>query len=121
MKLVYFLLFVIVPTVVLPQTIKLRGRVMEETGGTIGSREEKPVSDLTLRFVHYGDCSTTRSGEFIISVPPNVDQLEVEIKNDTTWILRYPRKPFPVPANLNHITYIYVSRAAHRLTVKQDE
>lgn len=112
MKSAFIFFIIMIPVFVQAQTVSIRGVVVEETKTAFGTTKEEPVPDLPLRITHYSDCLTTDSGEFMVNVPENVHQLEIKIRDGASWILLYPKDPFPVPADLTYITKIYVTKAA---------
>jgi hypothetical protein len=101
MKLFHTFLIFLVPALVFSQSIRLKGKVIDEN--------KKPVSNLAIRFTTHGDVVTTGSGEFIITVPQSVQYVDAVVR-DEGWQLLYPvDAKIPVPSDPNFITTIIVS------------
>ncbi len=96
-----FCLLIFISGIVFPQTIQLRGKVINS--------DKKPVKNLSIRFTSFGEALTTSSGEFIISIPQNTHSVDITINNDA-WRLLYPvDSKIPIPADPTIINTIIVS------------
>lgn len=113
MKLSYTFLLLAIPVLLSAQSIQLRGKVIND--------DQKPVSNLQIRFTSYGEAVTTGSGEFLITIPQNVNIVDVVIK-DVSWQILYPvDAKIIVPADLNIPVTIIVSEVNNSGVKSMDE
>ena len=113
MKLSYTFLLLAIPVLLSAQSIQLRGKVIND--------DQKPVSNLQIRFTSYGEAVTTGSGEFLITIPQNVNILDVVIK-DVSWQILYPvDAKIIVPADHNIPVTIIVSEVNNSGVKSMDE
>ena len=103
MKLFYtvVIIIIILPAVVFTQTIQLRGKVIDV--------DRKPVKNLSVRFTSFGDAITTSSGEFVITIPKDVQYVDVSLQEENIQILYPVDSKIPVPSDPNFITTLIVS------------
>jgi len=103
MKLFYTVVIItlIFAAVVFPQTIQLRGKVIDV--------DSKPVKNLSIRFTSFGDAITTGSGEFVITIPKDVQYVDVSLQEENMQILYPVDSKIPVPSDPNFITTLIVS------------
>ena len=103
MKLFYtvVIIIIILPAVVFTQTIQLRGKVIDV--------DRKPVKNLSVRFTSFGDAITTGSGEFVITIPKDVQYVDVSLQEENIQILYPVDSKIPVPSDPNFITTLIVS------------
>lgn len=103
MKLFYTVVIItlIFAAVVFPQTIQLRGKVIDF--------DRKPVKNLSIRFTSFGDAITTGSGEFVITIPKDVQYVDVSLQEENMQILYPVDSKIPVPSDPNFITTLIVS------------
>ena len=103
MKLFYtvVIIIIILPAVVFTQTIQLRGKVIDV--------DRKPVNNLSVRFTSFGDAITTGSGEFVITIPKDVQYVDVSLQEENIQILYPVDSKIPVPSDPNFITTLIVS------------
>ena len=103
MKLFYIVVIIklIFAAVVFPQTIQLRGKVIDV--------DRRPVKNLSIRFTSFGDAITTGSGEFVITIPKDVQYVDVSLQEENMQILYPVDSKIPVPLDANFITTIIVS------------
>jgi len=101
MKAIFVFLILLIPTIISAQTIQLRGKVIDVN--------KKPVKNLSIRFTSFGDVVTTGSGEFVITIPQNVNSVDIVIVNDTVQILYPVDVKILVPADPNFVTTVIVS------------
>ena len=103
MKLFYTVVIItlIFAAVVFPQTIQLRGKVIDV--------DRKPVKNLSVRFTSFGDAITTSSGEFVITIPKDVQYVDVSLQEENIQILYPVDSKIPVPSDPNFITTLIVS------------
>ena len=101
MKSIYLILIVILPAIISAQTVQLRGKVIDVN--------KQPVKNLSIRFTSFGDAITTGSGEFIITLPKDVQIVDITI-NENEWQILYPvDSKLPVPADPNFVTTVIIS------------
>lgn len=113
MKLSYTFLLLAIPVLLSAQPIQLRGKVINV--------DQKPVSNLQIRFTSYGEAVTTGSGEFLITIPQNVNIVDVVIK-DVSWQILYPvDAKIIVPADHNIPVTIIVSEVNNSGVKSMDE
>lgn len=113
MKLSYTFLLLAIPVLLSAQSIQLRGKVINV--------DQKPVSNLQIRFTSYGEAVTTGSGEFLITIPQNVNIVDVVIK-DVSWQILYPvDAKIIVPADHNIPVTIIVSEVNNSGVKSMDE
>lgn len=113
MKLSYTFLLLAIPVLLSAQSIQLRGKVIND--------DQKPVSNLQIRFTSYGEAVTTGSGEFLITIPQNVIIVDVVIK-DVSWQILYPvDAKIIVPADHNIPVTIIVSEVNNSGVKSMDE
>jgi hypothetical protein len=113
MKLSYTFLLLAIPVLLSAQSIQLRGKVIND--------DQKPVSNLQIRFTSYGEAVTTGSGEFLITIPQNVSIVDVVIK-DVSWQILYPvDAKIIVPADHNIPVTIIVSEVNNSGVKSMDE
>lgn len=113
MKLVYTFLILFLSAHVSAQSIRLKGKVIDE--------DKQPVRNLSIRFTSFGEAVTTGSGEFIINVPQSVQYVDVVIRNEK-WELLYPvDAKIPVPADPNFVTTVIVSGISSAEVVTMEE
>lgn len=113
MKLSYTFLLLAIPVLLSAQSIQLRGKVIND--------DQKPVSNLQIRFTSYGEAVTTGSGEFLITIPQNVNIVDVVIK-DVSWQILYPvDAKIIVPADHNIPVTIIVSEVNNSGVKSMDE
>ncbi len=113
MKLSYTFLLLAIPVLLSAQSIQLRGKVIND--------DQKPVSNLQIRFTSYGEAVTTGSGEFLITIRQNVNIVDVVIK-DVSWQILYPvDAKIIVPADLNIPVTIIVSEVNNSGVKSMDE
>lgn len=113
MKLSYTFLLLAIPVLLSAQPIQLRGKVINV--------DQKPVSNLQIRFTSYGEAVTTGSGEFLITIRQNVNIVDVVIK-DVSWQILYPvDAKIIVPADLNIPVTIIVSEVNNSGVKSMDE
>lgn len=113
MKLSYTFLLLAIPVLLSAQSIQLRGKVIND--------DQKPVSNLQIRFTSYGEAVTTGSGEFLITIPQNVKIVDVVIK-DVSWQILYPvDAKIIVPADHNIPVTIIVSEVNNSGVKSMDE
>ena len=113
MKLSYTFLLLAIPVLLSAQPIQLRGKVINV--------DQKPVSNLQIRFTSYGEAVTTGSGEFLITIPQNVKIVDVVIK-DVSWQILYPvDAKIIVPADHNIPVTIIVSEVNNSGVKSMDE
>lgn len=113
MKLSYTFLLLAIPVLLSAQPIQLRGKVIND--------DQKPVSNLQIRFTSYGEAVTTGSGEFLITIPQNVSIVDVVIK-DVSWQILYPvDAKIIVPADHNIPVTIIVSEVNNSGVKSMDE
>ena len=113
MKLSYTFLLLAIPVLLSAQSIQLRGKVINV--------DQKPVSNLQIRFTSYGEAVTTGSGEFLITIPQNVKIVDVVIK-DVSWQILYPvDAKIIVPADHNIPVTIIVSEVNNSGVKSMDE
>jgi hypothetical protein len=113
MKLSYTFLLLAIPVLLSAQSIQLRGKVIND--------DQKPVSNLQIRFTSYGEAVTTGSGEFLITIPQNVNIIDVVIK-DVSWQILYPvDAKIIVPADHNIPVTIIVSEVNNSGVKSMDE
>ena len=103
MKLFYIVVIIklVFAAVVFPQTIQLRGKVIDF--------DRKPVKNLSIRFTSFGDAITTGSGEFVITIPKDVQYVDVSLQEENMQILYPVDSKIPVPSDPNFITTLIVS------------
>jgi len=101
MKAIFIILILILPAIISAQTIQLRGKVIDVN--------KQPVKNLSIRFTSFGEAVTTGSGEFIITIPQNVNSVDIVIVNDTVQILYPVDVKILVPADPNFVTTVIVS------------
>jgi len=101
MKAIFVFLILLLPTIISAQTIQLRGKVIDVN--------KQPVKNLSIRFTSFGEAVTTGSGEFIITIPQNVNSVDIVIVNDTVQILYPVDVKILVPADPNFVTTVIVS------------
>ena len=103
MKLFYIVIIItsIFPAVVFPQTIQLRGKVIDV--------DRKPVKNLSIRFTSFSDAITTGSGEFVITIPKGVQYVDVSLIEENMQILYPIDSKIPVPTDPNFITTIIIT------------
>lgn len=113
MKLSYTFLLLAIPVLLSAQSIQLRGKVINV--------DQKPVSNLQIRFTSYGEAVTTGSGEFLITIRQNVNIVDVVIK-DVSWQILYPvDAKIIVPADHNIPVTIIVSEVNNSGVKSMDE
>ena len=101
MKSIYLILIVILPAIISAQTVQLRGKVIDVN--------KQPVKNLSIRFTSFGDAITTGSGEFIITLPQDVQFVDITI-NENEWQILYPvDSKLPVPTDPNFVTTVIIS------------
>ncbi len=101
MKLVLAVIILFASVTISPQSIQLRGKVIDIN--------KQPVKNLPIRFTSFGDAITTGSGEFVITIPQDVNFVDVAIKDDNIQILYPVDSKIPVPSDPNFITTVIVS------------
>jgi len=101
MKAIFVFLILLLPAIISAQTIQLRGKVIDVN--------KQPVKNLSIRFTSFGEAVTTGSGEFIITIPQNVNSVDIVIVNDTVQILYPVDVKILVPADPNFVTTVIVS------------
>jgi hypothetical protein len=101
MKAIFVFLILLLPAIISAQTIQLRGKVIDVN--------KQPVKNLSIRFTSFGEAVTTGSGEFIITIPQNVNSVDIVIVNDTIQILYPVDVKILVPADPNFVTTVIVS------------
>jgi hypothetical protein len=101
MKAIFVCLILLIPTIISAQTIQLRGKVIDVN--------KQPVKNLSIRFTSFGEAVTTGSGEFVITIPQNVNSVDIVIVNDTVQILYPVDVKILVPADPNFVTTVIVS------------
>jgi len=113
MKSIYLILIVILPAIISAQTVKLRGKVIDVN--------KQPVKNLSIRFTSFGDAITTGSGEFIITLPKDVQIVDITI-NENEWQILYPvDSKLPVPADPNFVTTVIISGKNSSIGTSMDE
>jgi len=101
MKAIFVFLILLLPAIISAQTIQLRGKVIDVN--------KQPVKNLSIRFTSFGEAVTTGSGEFVITIPQNVNSVDIVIVNDTIQILYPVDVKILVPADPNFVTTVIVS------------
>ena len=101
MKLVLAVIILFASVTISPQSIQLRGKVIDVN--------KQPVKNLSIRFTSFGDAITTESGEFIVTIPQDVNSVDVAIKDGNIQILYPVDSKIPVPSDPNFITTVIVS------------
>jgi len=101
MKAIFVFLILLLPAIISAQTIQLRGKVIDVN--------KQPVKNLSIRFTSFGEAVTTGSGEFLITIPQNVNSVDIVIVNDTVQILYPVDSKIPVPSDPNFVSTIIVS------------
>jgi hypothetical protein len=101
MKSIFVFLILLVPVIISAQTVQLRGKVIDVN--------KKPVKNLSIRFTSFGEAVTTGSGEFVITIPQNVNSVDIVIADDTLQILYPVDVKILVPADPSFVTTIIVS------------
>ena len=101
MKTIFVFLILLVPLIISAQTVQLRGKVIDVN--------KKPVKNLSIRFTSFGEAVTTGSGEFVITIPQNVNSVDIVIADDTVQILYPVDVKILVPADPSFVTTIIVS------------
>ena len=113
MKSIYLILIVILPAIISAQTVQLRGKVIDVN--------KQPVKNLSIRFTSFGDAITTGSGEFIITLPQDVQFVDITI-NENEWQILYPvDSKLPVPADPNFVTTVIISGKNSSIGTSMDE
>ena len=113
MKSIYLILIVIFPAIISAQTVQLRGKVIDVN--------KQPVKNLSIRFTSFGDAITTGSGEFIITLPQDVQFVDITI-NESEWQILYPvDSKLPVPADPNFVTTVIISGKNSSIGTSMDE
>lgn len=113
MKVIFIILILILTAIISAQTIQLRGKVIDIN--------KQPVKNLPIRFTTFGDAITTGSGEFVITIPQNVNSVDIVIANDTVQILYPVDSKIPVPANPNFVITIIISGSENLGEARVDE
>lgn len=101
MKFIYIVLILIIPAIISAQTIQLKGKIIDIN--------KQPVKNLSIRFTSFGEAVTTSSGEFVITIPQDIQFIDVVIKDDNLQILYPVDAKIPVPVDPNFVTTIIVS------------
>lgn len=101
MKAIFVFLILLLPTIISGQTVQLRGKVIDVN--------KQPIKNLSIRFTSFGEAVTTGSGEFIITIPQNVNSVDVVITDDNVQILYPVDAKILVPADPNFVTTVIVS------------
>lgn len=113
MKSIYIFLILFLPALIYAQSIQLRGKVIDIN--------KQPVKNLSIRFTSFGESVTTGSGEFMITIPQNVNIVDVVIRDDS-WQLLYPvDAKIPIPADPNFVTTVIVSGSNTSMGSSMDE
>lgn len=113
MKVIFIILILVLPAIISAQTIQLRGKVIDIN--------RQPVKNLPIRFTTFGDAITTGSGEFVITIPQNVNSVDIVIANDTVQILYPVESKIPVPADANFVITIIISGSENLGEARVDE
>ncbi len=113
MKFIYILLILIIPAIISAQTIQLKGKIIDIN--------KQPVKNLSIRFTSFGEAVTTSSGEFAITIPQDVQFIDVVIKDDNLQILYPVDAKIPVPVDPNFVTTIIVSEINTSTAGSMDE
>jgi hypothetical protein len=101
MKPLLALLILLTSVTISPQSIQLRGKVIDVN--------KQPVKNIAVRFTSFGEAITTGSGEFIITLPQDVQFVDIAI-NENEWQILYPiDSKIPVPSDHNFVSMIIVS------------
>lgn len=103
MKAIFVFLILLVPAIISAQTVQLRGKVIDVN--------KKPVKNLSIRFTAFGETVTTGSGEFVITIPQNVNSVDVTINDNDVQILYPVDSKIPIPSDPNYVSTIIVSAA----------
>jgi hypothetical protein len=101
MRSLFIFLLLLLPAIICAQTVQLRGKVIDIN--------KQPVKNLPIRFTSFGDAVTTGSGEFLITIPQNVNSVDVVITDENVQILYPVDAKIPVPSDPNFISTIIVS------------
>ena len=101
MKAIFVFLILLLPALISAQTIQLRGKVIDVN--------KKPVKNLSIRFTSFGEAVTTGSGEFVITIPQNVNSVDIVIVDDSVQILYPVDVKILVPADPKFVTTIIIS------------
>jgi len=113
MKLLVALLIFLATVTISPQSIQLRGKVIDIN--------KQPVKNISIRFTSFGEAITTGSGEFIITLPQEVQFVDIAI-NENEWQILYPvDAKIPVPADPNFVTTVIVSGNNTSAGISMDE
>ena len=113
MKAIYVFLILLIPTIISAQTIQLRGKVIDIN--------KQPVKNISIRFTSFGEAITTGSGEFIITLPREVQFVDIAI-NENEWQILYPiDSKIPVPADPNFVTTVIISGKNSSIGTSMDE
>ena len=110
MKLVLAVIILFASVTISPQSIQLRGKVIDIN--------KQPVKNLPIRFTSFGDAITTGSGEFVITIPQDVNFVDVAIKDDNIQILYPVDSKIPVPP-IQILSLLLLFREV-RIQVKQE-
>lgn len=113
MKTIFVFLILLIPAIITAQTVQLRGKVIDVN--------KKPVKNLSIRFTSFGEAVTTGSGEFVITIPENVNSVDIVITDDTVQILYPVDVKILVPADPNFVTTIIVSGSENAGEKRVDE
>lgn len=101
MKRLLAVIILLASVTISPQSIQLRGKVIDIN--------KQPVKNILVRFTAFGEAITTSSGEFVITIPQDVNSVDVVIKDENFQILYPVDSKIPVPSDPNFVSTIIVS------------
>ena len=101
MKRLLAVIILLASVTISPQSIQLRGKVIDIN--------KQPVKNISIRFTAFGEAITTSSGEFVITIPQDVNSVDVVIKDENVQILYPVDSKIPVPSDPNFVSTIIVS------------
>ena len=101
MKRLLAVIILLASVTISPQSIQLRGKVIDIN--------KQPVKNILIRFTAFGEAITTSSGEFVITIPQDVNSVDVVIKDENVQILYPVDSKIPVPSDPNFVSTIIVS------------